>query len=267
MPSTEPFSIVKYAATFEEFKKLPLDTQAVLLLKRLRQRYHDHKVQPQRFCKANFVNRAARTSDPEGLAVEFPENERMAVVEHLLGAPWLHLEQEFYITSTTGDGCFEITQPGLERTDKDLGIPAPNRTTLAALNSLHPDLQDYDHYFYEGKLKDAVSAAFKRVENRLNEIRDSSTNRNIKSFSGTALPRKLIEFGVLKFPYPNLASANPTSREAYSTELKNLLSSSVGWFRNSFQHEPHNLPDFDENETLEHLFVASYILHLIDRAI
>jgi uncharacterized protein (TIGR02391 family) len=267
MKENEPFSIAKYAPTLGELKMLPLETQSLLLLKRLRKLYRDQKVGPRRFCKANFLNRAAPTSDPESLAVDFPENEKGAVVEHLLRAPWHFIDEHFYITSDAGDGWFDFTQEGIDRTNDEVGTISPNRTVMASLDLLHSDLRSYGHYFYEHKLNEAVAAAFKRVENRLNEIRDASGNASVGKFSGVALPRKLFDANILKFPYPKLASGNPTQRDAYLGELKNLLSSSVGWFRNSFQHEPHHLPEFTEAEALEHLFVASYVLRLLDRAI
>ena len=84
--------------------------------------------------------------------------------------------------------------------------------------------------------------------------------------AGVSLPHKLFETGDLKFPFASLAAGNPKGRDAYSQQLKNLLASGVGWFRNSFAHEPHNLPDLDAAETLELLFVASYMLRIIDRS-
>ena len=246
-------------------KALPLETQAILLLYRLRKLYWDHKAQPQKFFKGNFLCRSASMLDPESLATNFPEGQIAVVIDHLLGAPWLYLEQRFYITNRAGDGWFEITQQGFERTNDDVNAASPDQNVLDALPLLHQDLRDYGHYFREHKLKDAVAAAFRRVENRLNEIRDSSGNSALCAYSGSVLPRKLLDCEVLKFPYPDLASGNKSSHDAYITELKNLLSSGIGWFRNSFQHEPHNLPDFSQAETLEHLFVASYLLHLIDR--
>ena len=80
-----------------------------------------------------------------------------------------------------------------------------------------------------------------------------------KGVSGVSLPYKLFETGDLRFPYPTLAVGNTQAQEAYAKQLKGLLASGVGWFRNSFGHEPHNLPDPDAGETLELLFVASYM--------
>jgi Protein of unknown function (Hypoth_ymh) len=114
---------------------------------------------------------------------------------------------------------------------------------------------------------EAVRAAFTRLENRLNEIRDASPSQAVKTVSGISLSYKLFDTGDLKFPYPKLAHGNSKARDAYAKELKGFLASGVGWFRNSFDHEPHNLPSLTEAETLELLFVASHMLRMIDRSI
>ena len=140
----------------------------------------------------------------------------------------------------------------------------PKPTFLGVLAHLHKDLQSYGHYFTEGKRKEAVSAAFTRVENRLNEIRDSSPLNSVRSVAGVSVVHKLFGSGILNLPYPSLSQGNQKSREAYRDHLKAFLSSGVGWFRNSFSHEPHNLPDPSEWEALELLFIASHMLRLID---
>ena len=140
----------------------------------------------------------------------------------------------------------------------------PKPTFLDALPHLHKDLQSYGHYFTEGKRKEAVGAAFARVENRLNEIRDSSPTDSVRSVSGVSVVHKLFGSGILDLPYPSLSQGNPKSQEAYREHLRGFLSSGVGWFRNSFSHEPHNLPDPSEWEALELLFIASHMLRLVD---
>ena len=81
------------------------------------------------------------------------------------------------------------------------------------------------------------------------------------------LPHKLFETGDLKFPFPKLAAGNTQSRESYAKHLKGLLTAGVGWFRNSFDHEPHNLPNLSEGEALELLFVTSYMLRILDQSV
>jgi hypothetical protein len=263
----EPFFISTYARDLAELKKLPIETQALLLLKRFKTIYHDHKVQPEQFCKQNILNRSAGCVDPHAVASGFPDDEKWAAVEHLLVQPWFYLEQNFYIASMSGNGWFHITEPGLQKVNDQPTAHLPDREILTALKFLHPDLQGYAQYFYDAKLTDAVAAAFRRVENRLIEIRDRSGIAIVATFSGVALPRKLIEFGVLKFPFSQLSAGNPTWRKAYTGEIDNLLCSSIGWFRNSFQHEPHNFPPLSERDVLEYLFVASHVLHTIDKMV
>jgi hypothetical protein len=188
MTASEAFFIGAYAKALEELKKLPLETQAILLLKRLRNVYYDHKVQPAQFCKGNILNKFAQRPDPESLAVGFPEDEKWSVVEHLLGQPWFYLEQNYHIETVAGNGFYRLTQQGLDKANDADGTVAPDRAVLAALKFLHPDLQSYGHYFYEGKLKEAVSAAFNRVENRFNEIKDASGNTAVTLLSGVVLP-------------------------------------------------------------------------------
>lgn len=263
----EPFFISTYARDLAELKKLPIETQALLLLKRLKTVYLDHKVQPEDFSKQNILNRYAGYTDPQGIAAGLPEDERWSVVDHLLVQPWFQLEQNFYIASRSGNGFFHITDQGLARANDQPAAHLPDREILTALKFLHPDLQGYAKYFYDAKLTDAVAAAFRRVENRLIEIRDRSGIAMVATFSGVALPRKMIEFGVLKFPFSQLSAGNPTWRKAYTGEIENLLCSSIGWFRNSFQHEPHNFPPLSERDALEYLFVASHVLHTIDKMV
>jgi hypothetical protein len=82
-----------------------------------------------------------------------------------------------------------------------------------------------------------------------------------------SLPYRPFDISDLKFPYPNLAAGDPQSREGYAKQLKGFLASGAGWFRTSFDHEPHNLPAPDAGETLELLFVASNMLRTIDRSV
>jgi hypothetical protein len=81
------------------------------------------------------------------------------------------------------------------------------------------------------------------------------------------LPHELYKSGTLKFPLPKLAANNQKSREAYDQHLRNFLAAGIGWFRNAFDHEPHNLPDIDEAGALEYLFIASHMLRIIDKSV
>ena len=102
-----------------------------------------------------------------------------------------------------------------------------DRYVVEALRFLHPDLRGYEHYFREGKLKEAVTAGFMRVENRLNQIRDSSTAAAAKGVSGASLPYKLFDTDDLKLPYPSLAAGDLQSREGYAKQLKGFFASGV----------------------------------------
>lgn len=259
-----PFAIGNHARSLEELKKLPLETQALLLLKQLHQRYVVDKRYAARFCKQNILARSIHL-DPEGVATGFSGEEVCRVIDHLLGKPWQYLEQNFLITSRTGDGWFELTDEGLDRAKGEISARTPDQTIIGALAFLHSNLRDYGHYFYEGKPQEAVKAAFSRVENRLNELRDNSGNPNLAQFDGLALTRKLFDFGILKLPYSKLASGNITRQNAFLDGIKNFLAGGIGWFRNSYQHEPHNLPALTDADALELLFIASSMLHLIDR--
>jgi hypothetical protein len=119
------------------------------------------------------------------------------------------LVNDGFIAVTKND-FYEITPEGQVEAADDIKAVRLDRTIVDALRFLHPDLQGYEHYFREGKLKEAVTAVFMRVENRLNEIRDASSVPAAKGVSGVSLPYKLFDTGDLKFPYPNLAAGRPT---------------------------------------------------------
>lgn len=246
--------------TLAELKSLAIQQQAMFLLARLAKSF----AKEERFHKGNCSLSNSHTPNPYGLAAGFPSNETPLVIKHLLGAPWHELEKRYYIWNETGDGWYVITDEGRAALEKGIDMHVPSRLITDALALLHKDLQGYANYFRDKKEKEAVAAAFRRVENRLNEIRDSSGVSS--GVSGVALPQKLFESGELKFPYPKLAANNDTARNAYQQHVRNFLSAGIGFFRNAFDHEPHNLPEFDETETIEHLCIASYMLRLIDRS-
>lgn len=254
--------MAEVARTLSELKQLAIRDQGILLLRRLSQIFP----RGQSFAKQNFLlHQPNGLPDPYGLATGYAGQEAHAVVIHLLGEPWHYLQQNFYIASVQNPLFFEITEKGW-KLEKD-GAYTPDASVIAALAFMHKDLQGYGHYFREEKREEAVAAAFKRVENRLNEIRDTSKSRSLTGASGVALPHRLFDSRDLNFPFPNLAASNPEARNAYKQSLKNLLASGMGWFRNSFDHEPHNLPDLDDAETIELLFVASYMLRIIDKSL
>jgi hypothetical protein len=77
----------------------------------------------------------------------------------------------------------------------------------------------------------------------------------------------LFDFGVLPLPCSKLASGNITRQNAYLDGIENFLAAGIGWFRNSYQHEAHNLPAPTDADALGLLFVAGAMLRLVDRAL
>jgi hypothetical protein len=255
------FTIISVAPTLNDFRKLPQHVQGRALLRALADRFLQNS-----FNRENMLLEPYNTVDPEGFALGLPEEERRAAVKYLFGSPWRYLINNGYIGLTRND-FYEITPEGHTEAAEEISAIRVDRTVVEALRFLHTDLQGYEHYFREGKLKEAVTAAFMLVENRLNQIRDASPAPAAKGVSGVSLPYKLFDTGDLKFPYPSLGAGSPKDREGFAKQLKGLLTSGIGWFRNSFVHEPHNLPNLNEAETLELLFVASHMLRMIDRSV
>ncbi|MGD0511490.1 MAG: hypothetical protein ABSA33_06680, partial [Candidatus Micrarchaeaceae archaeon] len=92
MTRTEPFTIASVAKTLGDLKKLPVQQQVLLLLKRL---IH---IEPQvrgtgGFSKHNLT----MPGDSYGLAVGFPDTENEAVRHHLLGGPWTRLVNDGFL--------------------------------------------------------------------------------------------------------------------------------------------------------------------------
>jgi hypothetical protein len=256
--------IASVAPTLDDFKRLSSRDQGIAFLRRLAFLFPRGKT----FLRKNLALESYGMPDPNALCTGWPQQDLRTGVVHLLGIPWQTIAREGYISEAlSGDGFHEVTQDGWLHVEFPNSIFVPDRAVIDALRLLHKDLQGYEHYFREGKLKEAVTAAFLRVENRLNEIRDASKSQALAGVFGVNLPYKLFETGELKFPYATLSPGNTQAQEAYAKHLKGLLASGVGWFRNSFGHEPHNLPNPDAGEALELLFVASYMLRIIDKSV
>lgn len=225
----------------------------MLLLRRLATAYGNRS-----FGKTNFE----LSGYAHDLICGYPAIEGSRVKPYLLAAPWAYLAVHGYIRDD-GNGFFTVTDEGLHAaSDADRTIVAIE--IRSALQLLHPDLQGYEHYFQEGKLKEAVAAAFERYENKLNELRDRARNPGVRGASGRDIPPKLFQAKILKNPYRKLGM--PRQRQAYESALMNMMSSGVGWIRNAYTHEKHRLPDLSAKEALELLFVASYLLRMLDYA-
>jgi hypothetical protein len=219
MAPNQPFTIASVAPTLTEFQKLPAVDQGIAFLKRLAHLFPRGKT----FKRSNLALPAYGTPDAHSLCTGWPREELVAAVPYLLGIPWRTIERDGFIAeSLSGDGHFELTEDGWALVASGMNVDAPDRAAIAALRFLHPNLQGYGHYFRERKLKDAVTAAFLRVENRLNETRDASLSPAAKGVSGVSLPYKLFDTGDLKFPYPKLAADDSQSREAYAKQLKGI---------------------------------------------
>jgi Protein of unknown function (Hypoth_ymh) len=207
-------------------------------------------------------------------------NGRLSLSKHSGGQRWppanFNSDAAFYYRDSFlievapgGRKYFEEIELRAEQEEKAVSRPVTTsqgdeiRHVIAALRLLHPAFQDYGHYFREDKLAEAIAAAFERYENRLNEIRDASKNQQVRATSGHPLIYKLFETKILNEPYPKLGSS-PTAKAAYEKGLTGLMSGGVSWIRNARTHEKHNLPAPTPQEALELLFVASYLMRILD---
>ena len=118
------------------------------------------------FNRENLLLEPYNTVDPEGFSLGLPEEERRDAVKFLFGSPWRYLINNGYIGLTKSD-FYEITPEGHTEAVEEISAIKVDRTVAEGLRFLHPDLQGYEHYFREGKHKEAVTAAFMRVERRL----------------------------------------------------------------------------------------------------
>ena len=130
---------------------------------------------------------------------------------------------------------------------------------MDALPLLHPDFHGYAHFFYDNQLKEAVAAAFERYENRLNEIRSGSVSPTVRAASGHPLVYRLFAERELVRPYLALGA-----KDSYEKGLTGILSGALEWVRNPYTHQKHELPDPTPYEVLELLFVASYLMRMLE---
>jgi hypothetical protein len=119
MTRTGPFTIASVAKTLGDLKKLPVQEQALLLLKRL---IH---IEPQvrgtgGFSKHNLT----MSGDSYGLAAGFPDTENEAVRHHLLGGPWTRLVNDGFLVDPRGSGFFEVSEEG-QAANNNLTLPMP----------------------------------------------------------------------------------------------------------------------------------------------
>jgi hypothetical protein len=233
--------------TYKELEHLSIPKQAQLLLR-----------SASKFAQIGSFNIYNLGMAPWSLASDFPAGERQAVTELLLAAPLKFLENQG-LSRFKEHSNYAITPKGLEAAQN----PAPSffavQEIMAALPLLHEDFQGYAHYFYENKLKEAVAAAFERYENRLNEIRSGSVSPSVRAASGHALVYKLFAERELVRPYAALGA-----KDSYEKGLNGILSGALEWIRNPYTHQKHELPDLTPSEALELLFVASYLMRMLE---
>jgi hypothetical protein len=183
MAPNQLFTIASVAPTLDDYKTLSVEDQGIAFLKRLAHHFHRGKT----FKRTNLALSAHETPDAYSRCTGWPREDWTEGVRYLLGTPWRTIEREGYIAeSLSGEGNFEVTTEGWAVVESATSIAVPECAAVAALRFLHPDLRGYEHYFRERKLKEAVTAAFLRVDNRLNEIRDASLSPAAKGVSGVA---------------------------------------------------------------------------------
>ena len=200
---------------------------------------------------------------PSSLAIGYNAQEQARVVEYLTELPWADLVSRGYLVETSS-GFYKVSDRGTAALSSASFLRI-SRAALEAATLLHDDLADSEKDFREGKFKDAVRDAFRIYENRLNSIRDRSTDPGLHGKSGTTLAHAFVKSpSVFKFPFPALAPTDPKAVEAYKESLRSLLAGALGFVRNAYDHEPYNLPELDERSALEPLFFASYLLRLLD---
>ena len=54
------------------------------------------------------------------------------------------------------------------------------------------------------------------------------------------------------------------SVDSYEKGLIGILSGALGWIRNPYTHQKHELPELTPSEALELLFLASYLVRMLD---
>jgi len=163
-------TIAEVAPSLEILKKLPLERQAILLLRRLATAYGSNS-----FGKMNF-GLSGYSAD---LISGYSSLEAHQVKDYLFGAPWTYLVSHGFIRDN-GQGFFSVTDDGFQAA-KNADQTIVSIEIRSALQLLHPDFRDYEHYFQENRMKEAVAAAFERYENRLNELQSNRIGPHSRS--------------------------------------------------------------------------------------
>lgn len=249
-------SIADTAPTLEGLKKLSFERQILVLLARL------HVMYPQMASTGGLIWENLRMP-AYALALGFEDpREAARVTDYMMGRPWTELIHRGYLVQN-GSNSYRISEEG-EVALASLNGPLLSRGALEAITLLHPDLAEAERDFREGRFTDAVRDAFRIFENRLNTMRDASSDPSVHGKSGAKLAHALVKSAAYKFPYPGLSPNDTTRQEAYREALRNLYAGALGLIRNAYDHEAYNLPQLDECSALELLYFASYLLRLLD---
>jgi len=107
MTPPQPFTIASVAPTLAALKALPMQEQAMLLLRRLVQIYPTVR-NSDKFHKGNIL----LPKDNWQIAMGYSDSENMAVRQHLLGGPWNRLVVDGYLVDPQGQGFHDISPEG-----------------------------------------------------------------------------------------------------------------------------------------------------------
>ena len=114
-------TLSEVAPTLADLKKLQMEQKCRFLLARLAQiGQHDSALN-----KHNLM----MPSDPYGLADGYPDTEKKAVREHLMGAPWTSVVNEGYLVDLLGQGFYKVTEEGKEYIDREESPAQPSPTS------------------------------------------------------------------------------------------------------------------------------------------
>ncbi len=116
------------APTLAELRKLPAQHKDKLFLAKLaRMSSHDASV----LNKYNLM----LPGDPYALVNGFPDGEKQAIKEHLLGAPWTRLVNEGYLVDLGDKGFYKVSVEGHEYLAEVDAAPAPPITAPAIVGA------------------------------------------------------------------------------------------------------------------------------------
>ena len=107
MPQPKPFTIGSVVRSLAELKALPPAQQDMLLLRRLVHIY-PHMAGTGGLHKGNLL----LPGDGYGLGTDIPANEKMPMLQYLLGAPWTRLVNAGFLADPTGSGFYAPTDEG-----------------------------------------------------------------------------------------------------------------------------------------------------------